>query len=177
MSIILLGVISLSLFVLSNPMLYDEPAMGIKKMLRHRSELVQSQRVRYPWAPLDTLSQKITSVYQVVFYEQDVFARIFRFPLGLILLCLGVGKLTWDEIKSIKSRRCLSEKGALLIWAIVVICATTSWLYVAWARHYLPIVAFSIILMGIGVVFLLELIGGALGLLKLRLSRSKETNS
>ena len=172
MSIILLGVVSLSLFVLSNPVVHDDPEMGIKRMLHRRSELIQVLRARYPWQSLDTLPQKVSSVYQVVFYKYDVFARIFRFPLGLILVFLGVGKLTRDEIKSIKSRRCLSEKGALLIWAIAVICSTTSWLYLRWGRHYMPIVAFSIILMGIGVVFLLELVGRGLVLLKLRISRS-----
>jgi|GEM_PF-1801540 len=177
MSIILLVVISLSLFVLCNPMLYDKPARGIKRMLRHRSEEIQGQRALDPRGSLNTLPQKVTSVYQRVFCEYRVFPSIFRLPVDLILLFLGLTKLVWDEIKSIKSTRCLSEKGALLIWAIVVISGTTLWIPFVWLRYHLPILAFNSILMGIGVVFLLELIGKASDSLKLRIARSKETNS
>lgn len=136
-------------FVAPSPYLRRGPIHGLRKMLKHRVESAQRQRLLNPAYPVDGVIDGVrTTAYRVL-----VEHRPLRFwggsILGAALLCVGAAALLRDALRGVMAHAPNAALAVVVVGASQAIPSVFSPL--DWDRYYLFPVLFGSVCVAIGV--------------------------
>lgn len=192
-SVVLIGVISTTIFYLSNPSLYRQPIKNVNIIADH------SINIKLPFSYYEKLNlfsrenpeSNISRDYQSIFFDSFkgvnlyLLKRTFTFPtfinigyyqsgkfslLIFILFLLGLFGIIKKEVILFKKNYAFSDAIVVVIWFFITYAIIAAYIRVDWYRYYIPLIISTAIFIGYGITRIFKVIY----LLTLRLYRLYE---
>ena len=134
------GVVAFGVFVLLNPQLHEDVFGRIAWSVRQWSELIDRQQSQFQDEfAITTLGGRIAAIWRQAVLGTGPLSSFL--PMGAVILGgLGLVVIAARWIGALRHRDDIAGPSVLIVWALVVVLATTVWLPLNWPRYYLPLV-------------------------------------
>jgi hypothetical protein len=153
----LAAVVGLATFVAVNPFLWPDPVGRTVAMLRFRQQELFGQRALSPEnAVPEDLPTRTALLLRRTFMDEAPLAARTGLPLDAPLALVGTWVLARGASRTWRAGGLLGPEAFALAWIAAFVAGTIPNLGINWDRYYLPVVALSLVPIGVGAATLLD---------------------
>jgi hypothetical protein len=115
-------------------------------------------QIKFPELANFSLSQKIILVMRRTLTPGNyvILGNIFKMSVDLIIFLIGLGLLSYSEVKYFLEKRKLSYKSIILIWVMVTFIGIILWIPLDWDRYYLPVISCVTVITGYSLAIIIK---------------------